>query len=208
MTGRPDLLWWNKANGNVGVWYMNAGDPTTLRSPAVIYQGVSLDWQLVGTGDFDNDGQTDLLWWNKANGNVGVWYMNAGDPTTLRSPAVIYQGVSLDWQLVGTGDFDNDRQTDLLWWNKTNGNVAVWYMNAGVPTTLRSPAVIYQGVSLDWQLVGTGDFDNDGQTDLLWWNKANGNVAVWYMNAGDPTTLRSPAVIYQGVSLDWQLIGR
>ena len=31
-----------------------------------------------GKVDFDNDGQTDLLWWNKANGNVGVWYMNAG----------------------------------------------------------------------------------------------------------------------------------
>ena len=36
---------------------------------------------------------------------MGVWYMNGA--TTLSSGAVIYhQGVSLDWQLVGTGDFN------------------------------------------------------------------------------------------------------
>jgi hypothetical protein len=53
-------------------------------------------------------------------------------------------------------------------------------------------------------LVGTGDFNNDGKPDLLWRNKANGNVAVWYMNGA---TLVSGAVIYQGVPLDWEIVG-
>jgi hypothetical protein len=26
-----------------------------------------------------------------------------------------------------------------------------------------------------------GDFNNDGQMDLLWWNKTDGNIAVWTM---------------------------
>jgi hypothetical protein len=34
----------------------------------------------------------------------------------------------------------------------------------------------------NWRIVGVGDFDKNGQTDLLWQNRTNGQTAVWYMN--------------------------
>jgi subtilisin family serine protease len=151
--------------------------------------------------DFNSDGQADILWRNKTSGAVAVWYMT-GTPAAFSSAAMIYPSAPLDWDIAGTGDFNGDGQTDILWRNKTSGAVAVWYMNGSI---LSSTALIYQGVDLDWEIVGTGDFNNDGKTDLLWKNKKNGNVAVWYMNG---STLNSSALIYQGVALSWDIVGR
>jgi hypothetical protein len=145
--------------------------------------------------DFNGDGQTDLLWWNKANGNVAVWYMNGSN---LISGAVIYQGVPLNWEIAGTGDFSGHGNTDILWRNKANGDVAAWYMDG---VSLLSGTLIYYSVPLDWDIAGTGDFKGGGQSDILWRNKGTGDVALWYMNGSN---LISGAVIYQGVPLVWQ----
>jgi hypothetical protein len=33
------------------------------------------DWHIAGTGDFNGDGKTDILWRND-NGNVGTWHLD------------------------------------------------------------------------------------------------------------------------------------
>jgi YD repeat-containing protein len=100
----------------------------------------------------------------------------------------------------GNTDFNADGKPDLLWSNRSNGNVAIWYMNGN---SVMSTEVIYQGVSLDWELVGAGDFNSDGKPDLLWSNRSNGNVAIWYMNGN---SVMSTEVISQGVPLDCELV--
>jgi hypothetical protein len=42
-----------------------------------------------------------------------------------------------------------------------------------------------------WSLAGTGDFDGDGNADLLWLD-TSGNIAMWFMNG---TTVASAAGI-------------
>ena len=32
-----------------------------------------------------------------------------------------------------------------------------------------------------WKIVGTGDFNGDGKSDILW-QDTSGNVAIWFMN--------------------------
>jgi hypothetical protein len=34
----------------------------------------------------------------------------------------------------------------------------------------------------DWHIMGTGDYNNDGKSDILWQN-SSGAVVVWEMNA-------------------------
>jgi len=37
-----------------------------------------------------------------------------------------------------------------------------------------------------WTIVGTGDFNGDGKSDVLW-HDTSGNVAIWFMNGAQIT---------------------
>jgi subtilisin family serine protease len=193
---RSDILLKNKKNGDVAVWLMNG---TSLSSGQIIYHGMDLNWEIVGTGDFKNDSNADILLRNKANGDLAVWLMNG---TSLSSGQIIYPGIDLNWQVAGTGDFNNDGKTDILWRNQISGDLAVWLMNG---TSLSNGQIIYPGVDLIWQVAGTGNFNNDGKTDILWRNKVSGDVAVWLMEG---TSLSSGQIIYRSVDLNWQIMNR
>jgi hypothetical protein len=83
----------------------------------------------VGTGDFDRDGHTDIVWRHFVDGRTGVWYMNG---ITLReSVALPFMG-DLSWRIVGMGDFDLDGKPDIAWQQDGPGIVALWYMDGVV----------------------------------------------------------------------------
>ncbi len=48
------------------------------------------------------------------------------------------------------------------------------------------------------------DFNSDGKMDIFWRHKVRGDIALWYM---DGVTLSNSIVIYQGVPLDWEIVG-
>ncbi len=100
-------------------------------------------------------------------------------------------------------DFNGDGKPDLLWWNHTMGDVTVWYLNG---VTFASWAYVgLRGVPPDWQLVGSGDFNGDGYSDLLWWNHTTGDVSVWYLNGS--SFIGWDYVGLRGVPSDWQVAG-
>ena len=81
-------------NGNVAVWEVNG--TTISKSAEVANPGPA--WHVVGTGDFNSDGTTDIVLQNN-NGTVSVWDMNGG--------AVSQSGVLANpgptWSVVGDG---------------------------------------------------------------------------------------------------------
>jgi hypothetical protein len=153
---------------------------------------VSTDWTIVGSGDFDGDGKSDILWRN-GDGRLAIWLMNG---MAQKSSAVIAT-VTTNWTIVGTGDFDGDGKADILWRND-DGRLAIWLMNG---MTQNSSAVIAT-VSTDWTIAGSGDFDGDGKSDILWRN-SNGQLAIWLMNG---MAQKSSAVVAT-VSTDWTIVG-
>ena len=78
-----------------------------------------LNWQIVGTGDFNNDTHVDILWRNISSGTNVVWFMNGTDWT---GSAELLPVADLNWQIVGTGDFNNDTHVDILWRNASDGD--------------------------------------------------------------------------------------
>jgi len=80
--------------------------------------------------------------------------------------------------------------------SKPHTLVAVWFMDGTTFAGSVSPGY----VALDWQNAGTGDFNRDGHTDLLWRSASTGQVAVWFM---DRVTFAGSASLGY-VSLDWQ----
>jgi hypothetical protein len=46
-----------------------------------------------------------------------------------------------------------------------------------------------------WSIAGTGDFDGDGKSDILWYNGTSGAVAAWLMNAAAVTSVAGIAML-------------
>jgi hypothetical protein len=61
-----------------------------------------------------------------------------------------------------------------------------------------------QVTDTNWQIVGTGDFNNDGKVDILWRNKSTGRNVVWLMNG---TTYSSYAELMQVADTNWEIVG-
>lgn len=124
--------------------------------------------------EFNADGQTDLIWQNRLNGQRGVWLMNGISHIGER----FLPTVALEWSIVGTADFNGDGQIDILWENENNGQRGVWFMNG----TDHIGTTFLPTVAVEWKIAGVGDFNSDRQVDLVWQNTTTGQRAVWFMN--------------------------
>ena len=149
-------------------------------------------WKAVGTGDFDDNGDSDILLQN-TNGQVAIWEMNGTD--LMSSAVVANPGAS--WKVVGTGDFNDDHHSDILLQN-TNGSVAVWEMGGTNGTDLTSGAVV-ANPGPSWHAIGTGG----GGSDILFQN-TNGQTAIWDMNG---TNLVSGGAVSPNPGPSWHAIG-
>jgi hypothetical protein len=175
-----------------------ASTPSLLGGGDVMQVG-DLNWQIVGTGHFNEDAHIDILWRNISSGSNVVWFMNGTD---WAGSAELLPVGDLSWQIVGTGDFNKDTHTDILWRNSTSGEDVVWYMNG---TQWIGSAVLLGVSDQNWRIVGTGDFNKDGNVDILWrYNGAGGYNVVWYMN--NASWIGSAELIPVG-DATWQIMG-
>ena len=83
-------------------------------------------WHEIGTGDFNGDGHSDILWQN-ANGQAAIWEMN-GTHQLAGGSALVGPNPGPSWKAIGTGDYNGDGLSDILWQN-TSGQAAIWEMN-------------------------------------------------------------------------------
>ena len=139
-----------------------------------------LNWQIVGSGDFNSDGHPDIVWQNVVDGRITAWLMN-GLALTQSVPIGAGSVADVNWRARTVGDLNNDGRPDVLWQHQTEGWVAVWLLNGTtlISGTLLDPEPVYD---LDWRIVGTGHANPDGKTDVLWHHQSQGRLAVWGMN--------------------------
>ncbi len=207
--GDADVLWRN-SNGSLAEWLMDGSTISSSATPT--YQGsvVSPDssWNVAGVGDFNGGGDADILWRN-SDGSLAMWLMDGSTITSSATPA--YEGSAVSpgssWSVAGIGDFTGAND-DILWRN-SNGSLAMWLMDGSTIESSTTPT--YQGSAVSpgssWSVAGIGDFNGDGNADILWRN-SNGSLAMWLM---DGSTIESSATpTYQGsaVSPDssWNIV--
>jgi hypothetical protein len=162
----PRVLWHNATTGELSAWVLdihgNVTGTQSLSWRCDAASGCSNNWKVVGTGDFNNNGDTDVLWHNATTGELSVWLLNgAGTVTGTQSLSWrcdAASGCSNSWRVVGTGDFNNTRPVDVLWHNATTGELSVWLLNTSGTVTGTMPLSwkcdAASGCSNNWKAVG------------------------------------------------------
>jgi hypothetical protein len=197
--GKSDILWRHQVTGDNMIWLMNG--PTVLAGSGPIQAVRNTNWTVVGTGDFDGDGKSDILWRNQANGNNSIWSMDG--TTILPGSGAIPPRANSNWTVVGTGDFDGDGKADILWRHQVKGKNSLWLMDG--TTILPGSGAILAVANTNWTVVGTGDFDGGGKADILWRHQVKGKNSLWLMDA--TTILPGSGAIQAVGNTNWTVVG-
>jgi hypothetical protein len=164
--GKTDLLWRNTSTGAVAIWLMNGLSVTQTVNVGT----VPTHWVLAGASDFNGDGKADLLWRDSNTGAVAIWLMNGG--TVLQAGTVTT--VPLSWSIIGTTPDGG------IGWRNTSGALTLWKMSGFTVAHNYSLGT----VPSVWNVVGVGDFNGDGNVDLLWRHSTSGALSMWFLNNG------------------------
>jgi autotransporter-associated beta strand protein len=194
--GRSDVLW-ESTSGDVGAWMVNSNGTQSFTYFATV--SPSLNWKIVGVGDFNGNGTDDVLWRNTVTGDTGAWMMH--DAAIQNFTFFASVSPALNWTIVGVGDFNGDGTSDVLWRNTVTGDTGAWMIhNAAIQNFTFFASV---SPALNWMIVGVGDFNGDGTSDVLWRNTVTGDTGAWMMHNAAIQNF----TLFANVGLDWNIVG-
>ncbi|MEY2579605.1 MAG: hypothetical protein QOI49_2429 [Verrucomicrobiota bacterium] len=198
--GKADIII-QDSSGFGYIFYMN-GQGDQLSGHWLNYAKTFGDWKIVGTGDFNSDGKTDIIIQQDGTGLAYIFYMN-GQGDQLGGHWLNNAQTFGDWRIAGTGDFNSDGKTDIIIQQASTGLAYIFYMN-GQGDQLSGHWLNYAKTFGDWNIVNTGDFNSDGKTDIIIQQASTGLAYIFYMN-GQGDQLSGHWLNYARTFGDWKI---
>jgi hypothetical protein len=168
--GTTDILWVDDDSGTARIWLM--GD---FEGDGEFDVRLAAKWVVAGVGDFDGDGRDEIAIWNQGR-RIEFW--------GLKGELVRLDRIWISWygEIAGFGDIDGDGDDDIIIQNRRKGRIKASLMSADFSA---------RRVQLDrqrtarWDVIDSGDYDGDGQSDLLWRDLSGdteGSAGVWNLS--------------------------
>lgn len=158
-------------DGDDDIILFNTGGGTyqrnTIQANAVISKNYMPLWGGVYTfeamGDFDGDLDDDILMRNSSTGRYNRFDIQNGVIVDNGGLFPVY--ASSDFTFQGVADLDADGDDDLLVRSTSTGSWVSFIMQNNLVQSTVPQGNLY--ASSDWVFQGVGDFDNDGDDDIL-----------------------------------------
>ncbi|MGY4171609.1 FG-GAP-like repeat-containing protein [Bradyrhizobium sp. USDA 4529] len=178
--GHSNALFYNPANGAVSDFAASG----TLKLQ--FFLGAS--YNLVGTGDFNGDGTTDIAARSPSAGGVSIIEEKQNNANSVWTAG----GSSASYSAVGVGDFNGDGLSDVLFRNNSTGDFGYNQTSASGGHVTGAAYVPIGGSSNSYQVEAVGDFNGDSVSDILFRNDATGDMGFVFMKAGGTSTGYQP----------------
>jgi FG-GAP-like repeat/FlgD Ig-like domain len=183
-----------------------SSDPTTLiyRNDAGTFTDIGaglegVSWSSAAWGDYDNDGDLDVLLTGYATGNNPTTLIYRNDTGTFTDIGAGLEGVARS--SVAWGDFDNDGDLDVLltgYDTSSNPTTLIYRNDAGTFTDLGD------GLERLWESsVAWGDYDNDGDLDLLLTGMDTSELPTSLIYRNNPSIPNTPPSSPTGLTASW-----
>jgi hypothetical protein len=134
------------------------------------------NWELLTSGDFNKDGDADILWRHKTLATWKVWQMQNGLRAAQNAPADF--DIAHEWTVVGAGDTDKDGDDDVILNKASSGEVIIWQMQDHAIAATHNV-----GTKAGYTLSRIGDFNKDGDVDLLFRQNSADVLITWEIQA-------------------------
>lgn len=136
------------------------------------------EWNVASSGDYDGNGETDLLWHNPSGGGVLMSLLENETPVGGAAGADLSL---LNSRIVGSADFDRDGSAEMVLAALGGTRARLWALGNNEAVQVADLTGPDGG-----QLLGVGDYSGDGQPDLLWLRGASSGGGTGNGTGGGP----------------------
>jgi hypothetical protein len=182
--GTSDLVWQRADHVVTELQLFTPGSNASSYGGGAIVNNAFTDgtWSVAGVGDFNGDGDSDLVWQQAGTGLTEIQLLKGTN--VVGGGAIANNPFDTSWNIVGTGDFNGDGKSDLVWQQQGTGTVELQFLNGN--TAIGGGAIVNNPFGAGWNVVGVGDFNGDGKSDLVYQQQGTGIVEIQFLNGLTP----------------------
>jgi hypothetical protein len=211
--GDSDLVYRHAGHGLTELQLLNGTTP--IGGGVLAGNPFDETWKIAGVGDFNGDGDSDLVWQQASSSLVEIELIQAaaganGFDQVIGGGAIPNNPFGAGWNIVTTGDFNQSGDNDLVWQNASSGLVEIEFISAagganGFVKIAGGGVIANSPFDATWKVVGAGDFLSNGQDDLVYQRPSDGLVEIQYLNGIN--AVGGGAIANSPFGAGWQVVG-
>lgn len=160
---------------------------TRLKGAATIASKGAAGWSLVGVADFGAKGKGMVYFEASTSALEVMFYGGSRGTELLGSSALATPGEG--WTAGAVADLNGDGHPDVIFVNKSTGQVDVYFYGGLEGTTWLGRETISPLSATGWDVVGVADLNVDGHPDLILQNTSTRQLLVSYLGGPQGTTV-------------------